>query len=185
MEFMKAVPVVGTVLRVMGAVGAGQAKGAAADFQAAQLEQQAGQSRASAQSAAIEQRRQGRLKLSALQARAGGGAMDESLVSLAGDIAGDADYRARVALFDGESKAGQSELSAAVKRFEGGQSRIAGYVDGVTSVFGGKHAAEAKTADPAPAAKKPGEAGIGVLADPLRDPPSWATKPKLPTVKKR
>lgn len=132
-ELMKFLPAVGTALQVGGAIAGGSADKAAADFQATQLDQAAGQQRAGAQRAASEERRQARLKQSRFQAVARGGGMDPSLVQAAGDIAGEGEYRALTALFEGEDRALGLEGRAGATRSSGKQARVAGYLRGVTS----------------------------------------------------
>ena len=95
----------------------GQAKAkkagkADAEFQAGQLRESAMTSRASGQRQAEEERRQAALVDSALQARAGGGGLDPTVVKLSRDIAGEGEYRALAALYEGETNAIGRERSA-------------------------------------------------------------------------
>jgi len=129
-EFMKFASVIGTGLSAGGAIAQGGNEQAMADFQAAQLQQRAGQTRASAQRAAVDARRQGKLATSALQARAG---LDPGVARLAGDLAGDAEYRALTALYEGDERATGDVMQADALRRAGKQSRIAGYMKGVNS----------------------------------------------------
>jgi hypothetical protein len=122
---------------VMSAVSS-QQQGAAADraatFRAEQLEQAAGQERAGAQRAAMEQRRQGRLALSRLQAIAGGGGLDPTVVTLAGRLAGEGEYRALSALYEGEERALGMEMQGEAARYEGRLARRAGNMRALSSV---------------------------------------------------
>lgn len=89
--------------------------------EAAQLEANAGQERASSQRAAMEERRQGRLASSralALAAASGGGADDPTVVNAIADLDGDAEYRARVALYEGDVAGDDLERQAKARRQE-------------------------------------------------------------------
>ena len=93
----------------------------AAEFQARSAEQNAGQERATAQRAAEEERRQGKLVQSQALARsaASGGASDPTVVNLIGDIAGESEYRAQTALYQGEERATGLQQGADLSRYEG------------------------------------------------------------------
>lgn len=120
----------GTILGASGAAAAGaaatsQAMGAAnqADYQAAQLDQQAGQTRASAQRTAIDQRRQAKIAASNLQAATGGGSTDASILGITGQIAGEGEYNALTAMYEGEEQARGSEMQAESARGQARQYR--------------------------------------------------------------
>lgn len=102
---------------------AGQRAQVAAQFEAAQLEQMAGQSIAVSQAEAREQLRQAKLVQSraiAVAAAGGGGVSDETIVKLIGRQAGEGAYRSAVALYKGEERARQLRLQASAKLYEGG-----------------------------------------------------------------
>lgn len=131
-----ALSAVGTVVNTLGTIAQGnQAKAQgiaaqnAANFRAAQLEQQAGQERAAAQRNAIEERRQARLAMSrglAVAAASGGGALDPTVVNLLGDVQAEGDYRALMRLYQGEERARGAELGATAARYEGDSAYAAG-----------------------------------------------------------
>tara|TARA_R110000868_G_scaffold411755_1_gene708895 strand:- start:13809 stop:14408 length:600 start_codon:yes stop_codon:yes gene_type:complete len=101
---------------------AGEKQRVASQFEAAQLEQQAGQAVAVGIQAANEQRRQAMLVQSralAISAASGGSASDSTIIKLLSRTAGEGAYRAGVALYQGEEKARQLRLSAASKLYEG------------------------------------------------------------------
>lgn len=125
-----------TVLTTVGQIQQGQGANEAAQYQAAQLEQNAGQARASAQRDAIEERRQAALANSRLQALAGGGGLDPTIVHLAQNIAGEGEYRALTALYGGEERARGMETSASARRFEGEQAQRASYFKAAGTIFG-------------------------------------------------
>lgn len=94
----------------------------AAEFQAEQLEQQAGQDIAAAQRVAIEQRRAASLTASRAMAVAGAAgvdASDPSMVRLISTVAGEGYLRAATALYAGTEKARLATMGAAGKRYEG------------------------------------------------------------------
>lgn len=100
----------------------GRAKKRLTDFEAAQLEQQAGQSIAVSQRGAAEERRRADLTASralALAAAGGGGVSDPTMQNLFADIEGEGAYRSAVALYEGEEQARQLKLAAQAKRMEG------------------------------------------------------------------
>jgi len=104
------------------ATEAGARQKAANEFEAAQLEQSAGQAIATSQRDSEDQRRQARLVQSralALSAASGGSVTDPTVVNLIGDIAGEGAYRAGVALYQGADKARQLNMGASAKRYEG------------------------------------------------------------------
>lgn len=119
----------GTVAGVIGNLSAGrtarkqgEAAQAAANFEAAQMDQAAGQQIASAQRAALEQRRRAALIVSrglAVAAASGAGASDPTVANLLADVEGEGAYRAGVALYEGEERARQLSLGADAKRYEG------------------------------------------------------------------
>jgi hypothetical protein len=134
-EFAAFLPVAATAMTVVGSQQAGAAADRAAAFRAAQLEQQAGQERAASQRAAIEERRQAGLAMSAVQARAGGGGLDPTIVNLQSRLAGHGEYRALTALYQGSERAAGLEMQADAARMEGRQARRAGNLGAVTSVL--------------------------------------------------
>lgn len=134
-EMMKFAPMVGSALQVAGAVSGGLNAKAAADSQAAQLDAAANTAQASSQRAASEQRRKARLGVSRALAVAGGGAGDIGVQNLMADIAGEGEYRALAALFDGSDRAAGLRDQANVKRWEVKQARTAGYIGGISSAL--------------------------------------------------
>lgn len=107
----------------------GQAQQGAAEFRAAQLDQVAGQSVATAQRVAQEERRQARLLASralAVAAAGGGGASDPTVSRIIADIEGEGAYRAAVALYEGEDQARKARMGAAAERYEGQLAAVSG-----------------------------------------------------------
>lgn len=99
------------------------------DYEAKQYEQQAQESRASAQRLAFERRREASLLQSKLQARAaasGGGADDPTIITLSEGIAGRGEYEALMEMYKGENRARGLEDAATNSRFEGQAARWEG-----------------------------------------------------------
>ena len=130
----------GSIVSGLGQMQAGRAANVSAKFQAAQAQQQAGQERATAQRAAIEERRKADLALSrgqAVLASSGGGTLDPTAMRLMGGIAQQGEYNALSALFQGEETARGLELGAAAKRMEGKQAKKAGMIGGISTIASG------------------------------------------------
>ena len=111
----------------------GRRANVAKQFEAAQLDQLAGQSIAASQRDMLEQRRQADLAASrtlALAAASGGGASDPTVVKLISSLKGESAYRSAVALYRGEEEARQLHLKADATRYEGALAEQAGYDTG-------------------------------------------------------
>lgn len=100
----------------------GQRKKALADFQATQLETNAGQEIAASQRVAENEVRNTALINSAALARAaasGAGASDPTVINIMARTAGMGAYRANVALYQGEAQARADRIQASALRFQG------------------------------------------------------------------
>jgi hypothetical protein len=115
---------------------AGQRKNVAAQFEAEQLEQNAGQVIAASQRDAMEERHRADLAASralALAAASGGGASDTTVVNIIAKLKGEGSYRSAVSLYRGESEARRIRMGATAKRYEGavaeegGEFQASGY----------------------------------------------------------
>lgn len=96
---------------------------AAADAQAAQMERNAGQERASAQRTMVAERKKSDLlnsRATAVAAAGGGSATDPTVIDIMGDITEQGEYNAMTALYNGESRASGMEDQARSTRFEAG-----------------------------------------------------------------
>lgn len=141
----------GTVVSTIGAIQQGNAQQAAANYQAAQLTQQAGQDRATAQRQAIEERRKAGLALSRVQAfsaASGAGATDPTVNNIAGDIAGQGEYNALTQLYNGEERARGLENQASATRFQGQQAHQAGLFKAGSTILEGGTSLMTKYGDP-------------------------------------
>lgn len=164
----------GSVLSGLGQIQAGKAANVSAKFQAAQLEQRAGQERASSQRVALEERRRASIASSNAQAAAaasGGGATDPTVLNIQGGIAGQGEYNALSALFEGEEKGRGLELQATSTRMEGKQAKKAGYVSGISTIIGGTgNALMAKYSPSTASGGTVGTAGVGGTRAPWQQP---------------
>lgn len=130
----------GAGVAAAGAAAQGRAQNKAAGFQSRQMEQQAGQDRATAQRVAITQRHQAKLaqsRATTLTAAGGGSMLDPSVVNIMGDIQGQGEYNALAALFSGEERARGQELQASATRITGKQAQIAGNINAGSEMLKG------------------------------------------------
>ena len=137
-------------LRQAGALKAsGRAARAEAQYRAEQGRVAAGQEKARSQRIAQEEARQGRLRMSAIQAKAAGQgqAGSESTLKMLGDMDYETQYRKSLALFEGDKSAqslGQGSLlaeydgarSMAAANTKASAARLRGVTDFATSVGG-------------------------------------------------
>lgn len=107
-------------------------------IQANQLDAQAGLKRASSQRDAIEERRQGNLVMSravAVAAASGAGADDPTVVNNIANIAGEAEYRALTALYNGDEEAAGMEAQAAANRRGAKATKTAGLLKAGSTIL--------------------------------------------------
>lgn len=125
---MTILSVVSTVASAAGSIMSGNAARGEANFEAAQMKQNAGQEQAVSQRKAVDARRQAGLANSAVTARAaasGAGATDPTVINIEGDNAAVGEYNALSALYQGNEAARQDLMGATAKRYEGSQTRQA------------------------------------------------------------
>jgi hypothetical protein len=85
-----------------------KAEGELAEYKANQLKVEAGQRRASAQRAAIEERRKGRLaqsRATAVAAASGGGVVGTDVENILANLGAEGEYNAQAALYEGDQEA--------------------------------------------------------------------------------
>lgn len=128
-----------TALQAGGTIIGSSAQSRELKREAVQLDQQAGQDRASSQRAAMEQRRQARLLQSRALARAAatGGASDPTVVNILANLEGEGEYRALTALYEGEERARNSEMQADARRREAKNAKKAGLIQAGGQVLQG------------------------------------------------
>lgn len=130
--------VAGAALSAGGSIIGANSEAKEMRLQADQLDAQAGLERATSQRKAMEERRQGRLASSrtlALAAASGGGADDPSVVNTMADIAGEGEYRALTALYEGDESASSMEAEAAAKRRGAKSVKTAGAIKAAGSII--------------------------------------------------
>jgi hypothetical protein len=139
-EIALAATVIGTAVSAVGAIQQGQAADSAAQSQALQLEQKAGQDRAVAQMRAREQKRQAELLSSRATTLTAAGSGDTSEVGtqdILSGIAGEGQYRSMLELYEGEERAKGNEFGATTARQEGKAAKKAGYMSAIGTVLSG------------------------------------------------
>ena len=129
-----------TILSAVGARNAGIAANQEANYRAQQAEINAGQERASAQRAQVEELRQMRIAQSrgqAVAAASGAGALDPSVMDIMGDLETEGRYRGATAMYEGEERARDLETGAVLARYEGKQAKKAGNIKAVSTLMSG------------------------------------------------
>lgn len=139
---------------------------AANEFEAKQMEVNAGQAKAASQREAMIDARKTALLLSrgvAVAAAGGGATNDPTVVKLMGDIAAEGAYRSAIDIYQGEEKARQFDMSAAAKRNEGenaaamGESKANAYrMAGIGGAITGGASLFSKYGQGGPKSKSPG-----------------------------
>lgn len=134
--------VVGTVVSAAGSIAAGNAQKAAADFQAAQLRQNATYQQAAGQRESMEAERKAKLANSAALAYGAASGLgtddnDPSFQNLTYSITERGKYQGEVATADANIRAQgmQNQANAAV--FSGQQAQQAGEINAFSSILGG------------------------------------------------
>jgi hypothetical protein len=139
------------------------------DAEGAQLDYVAGQTRAASQREAIERRRSSRYAQSraqALAASSGAGASDPTVVNLIADLAGEGEYGALAAMYEGEDQATGFEHSGKLSRAQGNAAMSGAVVQaGSTLLSGGNSWYDKYGGRGAPNAIAPGVAGGTARAD--------------------
>lgn len=139
-KLAKPLGIAGTLFSAIGSIGAGKAAKRSADAEAARLRRQAGQTRASAQREALEAKRSSRYAQSralAVAASSGAGANDPTVQNIIADLAGEGEYGALTALYEGEERALGMEDTATATQREGRAKRTAGYLQGASTLLSG------------------------------------------------
>lgn len=132
---MAALALVGSLVSAVGTIGAGVAEKKNDNFQAAQLDQQADEQKASSQREAAQAKDQATLansRVQALSAASGGGAGSDAptIVKLMGDIGGQGQYNADSQIYTGYSRASGLTDQGIAKRKSGQSSLLGGIVSG-------------------------------------------------------
>jgi hypothetical protein len=130
----------GTIAGGASAARAGQMRQQAANFTAAQLEENAAGAIGAGQRAALDKENEARLVGSAVTARAAASGIDAGVgtpVSLTGDIAARGRYQALLEMFQGENRASGLRNQATTTRYEGELAKQEGEAKEFASILGG------------------------------------------------
>lgn len=122
--------IAGTVITAAGTLAAGNSTAAEADFAAKQYEIKATEEKAASQREAMQQKKETNLLLSRQQALAsasGLGALDPTILDLAGDTAAEGKYREDLIRYGGDERAAGLRTQAAASRFSGKNAQNASY----------------------------------------------------------
>lgn len=135
------VPFIPFIIGAAGTLMQGDAANQAGKSEALQLQQEAGQERARSQLEASNRRRSARYAQSralALAAASGAGASDPTVVDIIGNLAGEGEFGALAAMYEGETSARNLEYAGKVRRREGKAAKSASYLKaGATLLSGG------------------------------------------------
>lgn len=107
----------------------------AAEEEALEFERRAGESRATSQREAIEERRQARLaksRTTAVAAASGGSATDPDIVNRIADIEGEGEYNFLRALYEGQTASDRDIRQAEVTRKAGDRQLISSILGGTS-----------------------------------------------------
>lgn len=136
----QAAAIAGGVVKGVGTILSSRAQAKQLKNEAAQLEAQALTERATSQRESIEQRRNARFAQSralALSAASGASASDRSIETIISDIAGEGEYRALTALYNGEEQASSMEMQAKARRKEAKNAKVAGMISALGTILEG------------------------------------------------
>ena len=141
---MAAIPLVlmlaGTAISAAAQHKQGQEQQNLANYEAAQLDQNAGQAQASSQRAALNEQRNTSLLLSrarAVAAASGGGVSDPAVVNIMARIAGEGTYRADTARYEGDTQARGMKMQADALRYQGAGAAQAGNLTAASTALSG------------------------------------------------
>jgi adenine-specific DNA methylase len=132
--------VVGALVSAVGTIASGMAQKKAADFEAKQLEIKAQEERAASQREALEKRREKEFVLSRQQAGAaasGLGALDPTVLDLAGDVEQQGSYNEAMVRYGGEERARGLRAQAAATRMSGEAAKTGAMFSAVGTIFSG------------------------------------------------
>ena len=136
----------GTAIGSIGQLQQGKAQEQAANFEASQLETNAGQTRAAAIQKGLEAKRQSKIAQSRATAlaSASGAGTGGTVIDIVSDLAREGAYRQALSLYEGESQAQGLETAARAKRYEGLLSRKMGKLGAFTTLLSGAGSIGAK-----------------------------------------
>lgn len=165
------IPIIGNFLSGMGtglSAAAQRAQGRqarmAADNEALQLDQSAGQAQAASQRGAEEERRRAQYAMSRAQAVAGAsgaGATDPTVTSIIARIAGEGEYRALTDIYQGEDAARKLRYRGEMARWGGRNAERSGNLNSIATVLRGSSSFFSKYGDGGPPGMSGGSGPVG------------------------
>ena len=131
---------VGSGVSAVGTIAAGNQAQAAAEFEAAQLDAAAAEEKAAAGREAAQKRKERDFVMSRQQAVAAEsnlGALDETVLDLAGDVAQEGEYQARMSQYGGDQRASGRRAQAQAARMSGKAAKTGSYLSAAGTIMGG------------------------------------------------
>lgn len=130
----------GSAASAVGTIAAGNQAAAGAEFEAAQLEAGAAEEKAASQREAMAKRKETQFVLSRQQAVASQsnlGALDETVVDLAGDVAQEGALQEGMIRYGGTSRAAGRRAQAQAARISGKAAQTGSYLSAAGTIMGG------------------------------------------------
>lgn len=131
---------VGTGVSAAGTIAAGNQAEAAAEFEAKQLDAAAAEEKAAAGREAAQKRKETEFVLSRQQAVASSsnlGALDETVLDLAGDVAQEGAVQAGMIQYGGDQRASGRRAQAQAARISGKAAKTGSYLSAAGTIMGG------------------------------------------------
>lgn len=130
----------GSAVSAVGTIAAGNQAEASAEFEAAQLEAAAAEEQAAAQREAAQKRKERDFVLSRQQAVASEsnlGALDETVLDLAGDVVQEGAFQEGMIRYGGQSRAAGRRAQAQAARLSGKAAKTGSYLSAAGTIMGG------------------------------------------------
>jgi len=131
---------IGSGVSAAGTIAAGNQAEASAEFEAKQLEAAANEEKAAAQREAATKRKERDFILSRQQAVAGAsnlGALDETVLDLAGDVVQESAVQEGMIRYGGDSRAAGRRAQAQAARLSGQAAKTGSYLSAAGTIIGG------------------------------------------------
>lgn len=131
---------IGSGASAVGTIAAGNQAEASADFEAAQLDAAAAEEKAAAQREAAQKRKEVEFVQSRQQAvasQSGLGALDETVIDLAGDVAQEGALQEQMIQYGGTQRASGRRAQAQAARLSGKAAKTGSYYSAAGTIMGG------------------------------------------------
>jgi hypothetical protein len=135
-----ALPIVGSMMAAKGINKSGLAQQEAANFEAEQMDQNAGQVEAASQRNAMDRERETEMLQSralAVAGASGAGAMDPTVLRIIGGIAKEGKLASEMELYNGKSQAQSMRTQGKATRYQGYQTALASRTQGFATMMSG------------------------------------------------